>query len=170
MGAVPLGARRARVISASTRSVPSLCLDCRSGVHLRDRFRRPTIADRAEHILRPCRHEGRRRRKHRALRRNFRLGQDDLGLARCFGFRNPLSGHRYLASVGCSFHSRSSPPEATGSTLQGSPLRGGDLIEAAGETGEVQNLNTRSTVLLTLDGNHVQIKIEPRPNPAAQLR
>ncbi len=37
------------------------------------------------------------------------------------------------------------------------PFRGGDLIEVAGETGIVQNLNTRSTVLLTLDGNHVQI-------------
>lgn len=37
------------------------------------------------------------------------------------------------------------------------PFRTGDLIEVAGETGVVQNLNTRSTVLLTLDGNHVQI-------------
>ncbi|HEV7275552.1 MAG TPA: mechanosensitive ion channel family protein [Devosiaceae bacterium] len=37
------------------------------------------------------------------------------------------------------------------------PFRGGDLIEVAGHTGIVQNLNTRSTVLLTLDGNHVQI-------------
>lgn len=37
------------------------------------------------------------------------------------------------------------------------PFRGGDLIAVAGHTGVVQNLNTRSTVLLTLDGNHVQI-------------
>jgi small-conductance mechanosensitive channel len=37
------------------------------------------------------------------------------------------------------------------------PFRSGDLIEVAGQTGVVQNLNTRSTVLLTLDGNHVQI-------------
>lgn len=37
------------------------------------------------------------------------------------------------------------------------PFSTGDLIEVAGETGIVQNLNTRSTVLLTLDGNHVQI-------------
>ncbi|WP_196260048.1 mechanosensitive ion channel family protein [Pelagibacterium limicola] len=37
------------------------------------------------------------------------------------------------------------------------PFKTGDLIEVAGQTGVVQNLNTRSTVLLTLDGNHVQI-------------
>ncbi len=37
------------------------------------------------------------------------------------------------------------------------PFRLGDLIEVAGHTGIVQNLNTRSSVLLTLDGNHVQI-------------
>lgn len=37
------------------------------------------------------------------------------------------------------------------------PFRTGDLIDVAGQTGIVQNLNTRSTVLLTLDGNHVQI-------------
>lgn len=37
------------------------------------------------------------------------------------------------------------------------PFRGGDLIEVAGHTGIVQSLNTRTTVLLTLDGNHVQI-------------
>jgi len=36
-------------------------------------------------------------------------------------------------------------------------LRGGDLIKVAGQTGIVQNLNTLNTVLLTLDGNHVQI-------------
>ncbi len=37
------------------------------------------------------------------------------------------------------------------------PFRTGDLINVAGHEGVVQNLNTRSTVLLTLDGNHVQI-------------
>jgi small conductance mechanosensitive channel len=37
------------------------------------------------------------------------------------------------------------------------PFSRGDLIEVAGHKGVVQNLNTRSTVLLTLDGNHVQI-------------
>lgn len=37
------------------------------------------------------------------------------------------------------------------------PFRSGDLVEITGQTGIVQNLNTRSTVLLTLDGNHIQI-------------
>ena len=37
------------------------------------------------------------------------------------------------------------------------PFRKGDLIEVAGHLGVVENLNTRSSVLLTLDGNHVQI-------------
>ena len=37
------------------------------------------------------------------------------------------------------------------------PFRSGDLIEVGGHTGIVQSLNTRSTVLLTLDGNHIQI-------------
>lgn len=37
------------------------------------------------------------------------------------------------------------------------PFRKGDLIEVAGHTGVVQNLNTRSSVLITPDGNHVQI-------------
>lgn len=37
------------------------------------------------------------------------------------------------------------------------PFRSGDLIDVAGHVGIVQNLNTRSTILLTLDGNHVQI-------------
>lgn len=37
------------------------------------------------------------------------------------------------------------------------PFRSGDLIEVAGHTGVVDNLNTRNTVLLTLDGNQVQI-------------
>lgn len=37
------------------------------------------------------------------------------------------------------------------------PFQSGDLIEVAGQTGVVQSMNTRSSVLLTLDGNHVQI-------------
>ncbi|WKA29450.1 mechanosensitive ion channel family protein [Bradyrhizobium roseum] len=37
------------------------------------------------------------------------------------------------------------------------PFRTGDLIEVDGNTGIVQNLNIRSTVLLTLDGHYVQI-------------
>lgn len=37
------------------------------------------------------------------------------------------------------------------------PFHSGDLIDVAGQTGVVQNLNVRSTVLLTLDGNQVQI-------------
>lgn len=37
------------------------------------------------------------------------------------------------------------------------PFRSGDLIDVGGHTGVVQNLNVRSTVLLTLDGNQVQI-------------
>jgi len=37
------------------------------------------------------------------------------------------------------------------------PFSSGDLIEVDGYTGIVQNLNIRSTVLLTLDGNYVQI-------------
>ena len=37
------------------------------------------------------------------------------------------------------------------------PFRSGELIEVGGHTGIVQNLNIRTTVLHTLDGNHVQI-------------
>lgn len=37
------------------------------------------------------------------------------------------------------------------------PFHSGDLIDVGGYTGIVQNLNVRSTVLLTLDGNQVQI-------------
>lgn len=37
------------------------------------------------------------------------------------------------------------------------PFRTGDYISVDGSEGVVQNLNTRSTVLLTLDGNHIQI-------------
>jgi small-conductance mechanosensitive channel len=37
------------------------------------------------------------------------------------------------------------------------PFRTGDLIDVADHTGIVQGLNTRTTILLTLDGNQVQI-------------
>ncbi len=37
------------------------------------------------------------------------------------------------------------------------PFHRGDLIDVGGHTGVVQNLNLRSTVLFTLDGNQVQI-------------
>lgn len=37
------------------------------------------------------------------------------------------------------------------------PFRSGDLITVAGETGTVQSMNTRSTVLITPEGNHIQI-------------
>lgn len=37
------------------------------------------------------------------------------------------------------------------------PFRPDDLIEVAGQTGIVQRMNTRCTVLMTMDGNHVQI-------------
>ena len=37
------------------------------------------------------------------------------------------------------------------------PFRQGDLIGVAAHEGVVQTMNTRSTVLLTIDGNHVQI-------------
>ncbi len=37
------------------------------------------------------------------------------------------------------------------------PFRQGDVISVAGHEGVVQTMNTRSTVLLTIDGNHVQI-------------
>ena len=37
------------------------------------------------------------------------------------------------------------------------PFRQGDLIAVTGHEGVVQTMNTRSTILLTIDGNHVQI-------------
>lgn len=37
------------------------------------------------------------------------------------------------------------------------PFRSNDLIEVAGNTGIVQQMNTRNTILMTLEGNHVQI-------------
>ncbi|SUO94803.1 Small-conductance mechanosensitive channel [Suttonella ornithocola] len=37
------------------------------------------------------------------------------------------------------------------------PFSAGDTIEVAGQTGIVQSMNTRSTVLLSPEGNHIQI-------------
>jgi small-conductance mechanosensitive channel len=37
------------------------------------------------------------------------------------------------------------------------PFARGDLIEVSGHQGFVQSVNTRSTIMMTLDGNHVQI-------------
>jgi hypothetical protein len=37
------------------------------------------------------------------------------------------------------------------------PFRGGDYVTVAGQTGVVRSLNTRATVLVTLEGNHVRI-------------
>lgn len=37
------------------------------------------------------------------------------------------------------------------------PFSGGDLISVAGHTGLVQSMNTRSTILITPEGNHIQI-------------
>jgi len=37
------------------------------------------------------------------------------------------------------------------------PFKGGDYIEVAGEEGIVQSMNTRSTILLSAEGNHIQI-------------
>lgn len=37
------------------------------------------------------------------------------------------------------------------------PFRAGDLVGVAGSTGYVQSMNTRSTLLLTPEGNHVQV-------------
>ncbi|MEM6409216.1 MAG: mechanosensitive ion channel family protein [Pseudomonadota bacterium] len=37
------------------------------------------------------------------------------------------------------------------------PFRAGDFIEVTGQQGSVQSMNTRSTVLLSLEGNHIQI-------------
>jgi len=37
------------------------------------------------------------------------------------------------------------------------PFKGGDFIDVAGEQGIVQSMNTRSTVLLSAEGNHIQI-------------
>ncbi len=37
------------------------------------------------------------------------------------------------------------------------PFKGGDFIDVAGQQGIVQSMNTRSTILLSAEGNHIQI-------------
>jgi small-conductance mechanosensitive channel len=63
-----------------------------------------------------------------------------VGLILGFAFRD--IGENFLASLFLSVRS---------------PFRTGDYISVDDTEGVVQNLNTRSTVLLTLDGKHVQI-------------
>ena len=63
-----------------------------------------------------------------------------IGIIVGFGFRD--LAENYLASLLLSTRN---------------PFRRGDYIEVAGFSGLVSNLNTRSTVLLTLEGNQVQI-------------
>lgn len=63
-----------------------------------------------------------------------------VGLALGIAFRNITEN--FLASVFLSLQR---------------PFETGDLIEIAGETGYVQQLNVRATILMTLDGNIVQI-------------
>ncbi len=67
-------------------------------------------------------------------------GTGILGLILGFAFRD--IAENFLASLFLSLRN---------------PFRTGDYISVDGTEGIVQNLNTRSTVLLTLDGNHVQI-------------
>jgi len=63
-----------------------------------------------------------------------------LGLILGIAFRDITEN--FLASIFLSFQN---------------PFRAGDLVEIAGITGFVQMLTTRATVLMTQDGNHVQI-------------
>lgn len=63
-----------------------------------------------------------------------------VGLALGIAFRNITEN--FLASVFLSMQR---------------PFETGDLIEVAGETGYVQQLNVRATILMTLDGNIVQV-------------
>ncbi len=63
-----------------------------------------------------------------------------VGLALGIAFRNITEN--FLASIFLSLQS---------------PFQTGDLIEVAGETGYVQQLNVRSTVLMTLEGTIVQV-------------
>ena len=63
-----------------------------------------------------------------------------LGIAIGIAFRDIVEN--FLASVFLSVHN---------------PFRAGDLVEIGGTTGFVQTLTTRTTVLMTQDGNHVQI-------------
>ena len=63
-----------------------------------------------------------------------------LGLVLGFAFRD--IAENFLASILISMNR---------------PFATGDRIEVAGYDGFVQSVNTRSTLLMTLDGNHVQI-------------
>lgn len=63
-----------------------------------------------------------------------------IGLVAGIAFRDILEN--YLSSILISLHN---------------PFRLGDLVEVAGHTGLVQRVTTRVTVLMNLDGNHVQI-------------
>lgn len=63
-----------------------------------------------------------------------------IGLALGIAFRNITEN--FLASIFLSMQQ---------------PFENGDLVEVCGETGYIQQLNMRSTVLMTLDGNLVQI-------------
>jgi len=67
-------------------------------------------------------------------------GTGIVGLALGFAFRD--IAENFLASLFLSLRN---------------PFSTGDLISVDGSEGIVQNLNTRTTVLLTLDGNHIQI-------------
>src|SRR5690606_22705702 len=63
-----------------------------------------------------------------------------IGLALGIAFRDITEN--FLASIFLSMHR---------------PFETGDLVEITGETGYVQQLNVRTTILMTLDGNLVQI-------------
>lgn len=63
-----------------------------------------------------------------------------LGLVIGFAFRD--IAENFLASILISMQN---------------PFARGDLVEVAGFRGYVQSVNTRSTLLMTMDGNHVQI-------------
>lgn len=63
-----------------------------------------------------------------------------IGIIIGFGFRD--IAENFLASILLSVRN---------------PFHSGDLIDVGGHTGVVHNLNVRSTVLVTLDGNQVQI-------------
>ncbi len=67
-------------------------------------------------------------------------GTGVLGLIIGFAFRD--IAENFLASVLISVQN---------------PFRYGDLIEVDGHTGFVQRVNTRGTLLMSLDGNHIQI-------------
>lgn len=67
-------------------------------------------------------------------------GTGIIGLVVGFAFRD--IAENFLASILISFQH---------------PFNSGDLVQIAGSKGYVQSVNTRSTLLMTLEGNHVQI-------------